>query len=66
MKKKITISIDEELIKRLDECAKRHYIDRTSTICMLLSRALDNDEYIYRKATSENEIEEIIEQSNFL
>lgn len=77
MKKKITISIDKELIKKLDEYAKRHYIDRTSAICVLLSDALDEEELYFEKpqisvrsqsgtALTEDEIEEIIEQSNFL
>ena len=72
MKKKITISIDKELIKKLDEYAKRHYIDRTSAICVLLSDALDEEESYLSvvsqsgKALTEDEIEEIIQQSNFL
>lgn len=72
MKKKITINIDKDLIKKLDEYAKRHYIDRTSAICVLLSDALDEEEPYLSvvsqsgKALTENEIEEIIQQSNFL
>ena len=72
MKKKITISIDKELIKKLDEYAKRHYIYRTSAICVLLSDALDEEESYLSvvsqsgKALTEDEIEEIIQQSNFL
>ena len=66
MKKKITISIDEELLKRIDEHAERHYISRTSSICSLIANALDGDERAYRICRTENEFETALQQSNFI
>lgn len=66
MKKKITISIDDELLKRIDEHSERHYISRTSSICSLIADALNNDERAYRICRTENGLEEALQQSNFI
>ncbi len=37
---KLTVNVDDELIKRVDQFAKDNYINRTSALAVLLTRAL--------------------------
>lgn len=37
---RININIDDELLLKIDEYASRHFVNRTSAICMLISNSL--------------------------
>ena len=38
------INIDDELLLKIDEYASRHFVNRTSAICMLISNSLIADD----------------------
>ena len=43
---RLTMNMPDELMKRVDEYAERNYVNRTSAVCVLLSKALQGDDYL--------------------
>lgn len=43
---RLTMNMPDELMKRVDEYAEKNYVNRTSAVCVLLSKALQSDDYL--------------------
>ena len=60
---RININLDEELIKKIDEEAKKKYISRSSYIAFAVSQKIQNDKFIESMPELIKTVDKAVEQN---